>query len=160
MNVVATRVDERLIHGQVMASWSKRLQLTRIVVVDDQIAKDDFMRTVLSMSSPAGMQIDILSVKDAATMVKLDTDSANTMLLFKRISAALELARELRGGSYEMAELNLGNLGSVPGRVQVTKNIFLSEEERKQIRELQGLGVNVFLQMLYTDPKVPVDDVL
>lgn len=160
MNVVATRVDERLIHGQVMASWSKRLQLTRIVVVDDQIAKDDFMKTVLSMSAPAGMQIDILSVKDAATMVKSDTDSANTMLLFKRISAALELARELRGSSYEMAELNLGNLGSVPGRVQVTKNIFLSEEERKQIRELQGLGVNVFLQMLHTDPKVPVDDVL
>ena len=160
MNVVATRVDERLIHGQVMASWSKRLQLTRIVVVDDRIAKDDFMKTVLSMSAPAGMQIDILSVKDAATMVKSDTDSANTMLLFKRISAALELARELRGSSYEMAELNLGNLGSVPGRVQVTKNIFLSEEERKQIRELQGLGVNVFLQMLYTDPKVPVDDVL
>lgn len=160
MNVVASRVDERLIHGQVMASWSKRLQLTRIVVADDQIAKDDFMKTVLSMSAPAGMQIDILSVKDAATMVKSDTDSANTMLLFKRISAALELARELRGSSYEMAELNLGNLGSVPGRVQVTKNIFLSEEERKQIRELQGLGVNVFLQMLYTDPKVPVDDVL
>ena len=154
MNIVATRVDERLIHGQVMASWSKRLQLARIVVVDNQIAKDDFMKTVLSMSAPAGMQIDILSVKGAANTVKSDADSANTMLLFKRISAALELARELQGSSSKMAELNLGNLGSVPGRVQVTKNIFLSEEE------LQDLGVNVFLQMLYTDPKVPVDDVL
>lgn len=160
MNIVATRVDERLIHGQVMASWSKRLQLARIVVVDNQIAKDDFMKTVLSMSAPAGMQIDILSVKGAANTVKSDADSANTMLLFKRISAALELARELQGSSSKMAELNLGNLGSVPGRVQVTKNIFPSEEERTQIRELQDLGVNVFLQMLYTDPKVPVDDVL
>lgn len=160
MNIVATRVDERLIHGQVMASWSKRLQLARIVVVDNQIAKDDFMKTVLSMSAPAGMQIDILSVKGAANTVKSDADSANTMLLFKRISAALELARELQGSSSKMAELNLGNLGSVPGRVQVTRNIFLSEEERTQIRELQDLGVNVFLQMLYTDPKVPVDDVL
>ena len=160
MNIVATRVDERLIHGQVMASWSKRLQLARIVVVDNQIAKDDFMKTVLSMSAPAGMQIDILSVKGAANTVKSDADSANTMLLFKRISAALELARELQGSSSKMAELNLGNLGSVPGRVQVTKNIFLSDEERTQIRELQDLGVNVFLQMLYTDPKVPVDDVL
>lgn len=160
MNIVATRVDERLIHGQVMASWSKRLQLARIVVVDNQIAKDDFMKTVLSMSAPAGMQIDILSVKGAANTVKSDADSANTMLLFKRISAALELARELQGSSSKMAELNLGNLGSVPGRVQVTKNVFLSEEERTQIRELQDLGVNVFLQMLYTDPKVPVDDVL
>lgn len=160
MNIVATRVDERLIHGQVMASWSKRLQLARIVVVDNQIAKDDFMKTVLSMSAPAGMQIDILSVKGAANTVKSDADSANTMLLFKRISVALELARELQGSSSKMAELNLGNLGSVPGRVQVTKNIFLSEEERTRIRELQDLGVNVFLQMLYTDPKVPVDDVL
>ena len=160
MNIVATRVDERLIHGQVMASWSKRLQLARIVVVDNQIAKDDFMKTVLSMSAPAGMQIDILSVKGAANTVKSDADSANTMLLFKRISVALELARELQGSSSKMAELNLGNLGSVPGRVQVTKNIFLSEEERTQIRELQDLGVNVFLQMLYTDPKVPVDDAL
>ncbi|WP_130810962.1 PTS sugar transporter subunit IIB [Olsenella sp. Marseille-P4559] len=160
MNVAATRVDERLIHGQVMAYWSKRLQLARIVVVDDQIAEDGFMKTVLSMSAPAGMQIDILSVKDAAKAVQTDGGSVHTMLLFKKIPAALELAHELKGCSSEMTELNLGNLGSVPGRVQVTKNIFLSEEERTQIRELQDLGVNVFLQMLYTDPKVPIDDVL
>ncbi|MCI6547528.1 MAG: PTS sugar transporter subunit IIB [Coriobacteriaceae bacterium] len=160
MNVAATRVDERLIHGQVMASWSKRLRLTRIVVVDDQIAKDDFMKAVLSMSAPAGMQIDILSARDAAAAVKEDEDPVRTMLLFKKILAALETARELKGGPSEMAELNLGNLGSVPGRVQVAKNIFLSEEERTQIRELQELGVNVFLQMLYTDPKVPIEDVL
>ncbi|RRF99317.1 MAG: hypothetical protein DUD39_05035 [Coriobacteriaceae bacterium] len=56
--------------------------------------------------------------------------------------------------------VSLGNIGSKPGRKQIAKNIFLSEEERTLIQELQKLGVNVFLQMLYTDPKTEVDSVL
>lgn len=160
MNVVACRVDERLVHGQIMTSWAKYLKLRRIVVVDDQVAKDEFMATVLGMSAPAGISIDILSVADAASRVQNDKSDENTMLLFKRISAALELAKSLAGTSNELKELNLGNLGSVPGRTQITKNIFLSEEEKSEARELREMGVNVFLQMLYTDASVPLADVI
>ena len=160
MNVVACRVDERLVHGQIMTSWAKYLKLRRIVVVDDQVAKDEFMATVLGMSAPAGISIDILSVADAASRVQNDKSDENAMLLFKRISAALELAKSLAGTSNELKELNLGNLGSVPGRTQITKNIFLSEEEKSEARELREMGVNVFLQMLYTDASVPLADVI
>lgn len=160
MNVVACRVDERLVHGQIMTSWAKYLKLRRIVVVDDQVAKDEFMATVLGMSAPAGISIDILSVADAASRIQNDKSDENTMLLFKRISAALELAKSLAGTSNELKELNLGNLGSVAGRTQITKNIFLSEEEKSEARELREMGVNVFLQMLYTDASVPLADVI
>ncbi len=156
MNVVACRVDERLVHGQIMTSWAKRLQLKRIVVVDDAVAKDDFMCAVLSMSAPAGVAIDILSVADAAEKVKGDAGDEKTMLLFKGPAAALELARALAGTPQALRELNLGNLGSGPGRTELTKRVFLSAEERGQVRELQGLGVRVYLQMLYTDPAVTV----
>lgn len=160
MNVVASRVDERLVHGQIMTSWAKYLKLRRIVVVDDQVAKDEFMATVLGMSAPAGISIDILSVPAAANRLKGDKGDENTLLLFKRISAALELAKSLAGTPNELKELNLGNLGSVPGRTQITKNIFLSEEEKSEARELREMGVNVFLQMLYTDASVPLADVI
>lgn len=160
MNVVACRVDERLVHGQIMTSWAKYLKLRRIVVVDDQVAKDEFMATVLGMSAPAGISIDILSVADAVSRIQNDKSDENTMLLFKRISAALELAKSLAGTPNELKELNLGNLGSVPGRTQITKNIFLSEEEKSEARELREMGVNVFLQMLYTDASVPLADVI
>ena len=116
MKIVASRVDERLVHGQIMTSWAKYLKLRRIVVVDDQVAKDEFMVTVLGMSAPAGISIDILSVADAASRIQNDKSDENTMLLFKRISAALELAKLLAGTPNELKELNLGNLGSVPGR--------------------------------------------
>lgn len=160
MNIVAARVDDRLIHGQVMASWSKRLQLKQIVVVDDQIAEDDFMRGVLAMSAPSGMKIDILSVGDAAKLVREDLSGENTMLLFKRIGAALALIKELENSGKEIGELNLGNIGSAPDRMQIAKNIFLSDDEKGQIAMLQAMGVNVFLQMLYTDPRTSVESVL
>jgi PTS system mannose-specific IIB component len=160
MNIVASRVDERLVHGQIMTSWSKHLQLRCIVVVDDQVAADDFMTSVLSLSAPAGITIKILSVSDAAQEVVSDTSDVATMLLFKKVSAALQLAKTLADTSHTLHELNLGNLGSVPGRVQVTKNVFLSDEERDQIRELLGMGVDVFLQMLYTEPRVAARDII
>ena len=160
MNVVACRVDERLVHGQIMTSWSKHLQLKRIVIVDDQVAKDDFMATVLTMSAPAGITIEILSVADATQRVKTDTSEEKTLLLFKKIPAALDLARQLKDTPFAMKELNVGNVGSVPGRVQMTKNVFLSEDEKNDLRELQGLGVNVFLQMLYTDPQTSASEIL
>ena len=112
------------------------------------------------MSAPSGISIDILSVPDAANRLKGDKGDENTLLLFKRISAALELAKSLAGTPNELKELNLGNLGSVPGRTQITKNIFLSEEEKSEARELREMGVNVFLQMLYTDASVPLADVM
>lgn len=156
MNIVACRVDERLVHGQIMTSWSKRLHLKRIVIVDDAVAKDDFMRTVLTMSAPAGVAIEILSAADAAQRVQGDAGTENAMLLFKGVAAALELARSLADTPHKISELNLGNLGSGPGRTELTKRVFLSADERDQVRELQGLGVRVFLQMLYTDPAVDV----
>lgn len=158
MNIVACRVDERLVHGQIMTSWAKRLQLKRIVVVDDAVAKDEFMCAVLTMSAPAGVKIEILSVADATARVTGDAGDEKTMLLFKGPGSALELARALVGTPHELHELNLGNLGSGPGRTELTKRVFLSPEERGQVRDLQGLGVRVYLQMLYTDPAVEVTE--
>lgn len=160
MNVVASRVDERLVHGQIMTSWSKYLQLSRIIVVDDQVAADGFMCTVLTMSAPAGLTIDILGVDDACKSIVSDGGDQNTMLLFKRISCALALAKALKGTPHEIRELNLGNLGSVPDRVQVTKNVWLSDAEKDEIRELKAGGVDVFLQMIHTDPRVDAATVL
>ena len=115
---------------------------------------------MLGMSAPAGISIDILSVADAANRLKGDKGDENTLLLFKRISAALELAKSLAGTPNELKELNLGNLGSVPGRTQITKNIFLSDKEKDEVRDLRGMGVNVFLRMLYTDAAVPSADAI
>ena len=143
-----------------MTSWAKYLKLRRIVVVDESGRKRRlYGHGAGRRGPPAGISIDILSVPDAANRLKGDKGDENTLLLFKRISAALELAKSLAGTPNELKELNLGNLGSA-GRAQLTKNIFLSEEEKSEARELREMGVNVFLQMLYTDASVSLADVI
>ncbi|MBE6083621.1 MAG: PTS sugar transporter subunit IIB, partial [Tissierellaceae bacterium] len=54
-NIVLTRIDDRLIHGQVMTAWVKQTKATRIIIIDDVVAKDDFMKKVLTMAAPPGI---------------------------------------------------------------------------------------------------------
>lgn len=153
MEIVLYRVDERLVHGQIIASWSKYLGLKRIVIVDDQLAKDDFMKQVLTMAAPAGIRIEITSVEKAAERIASDSGvGEKAMILFKQLKYALALAL----ANPKMKELNLGNIGAGPSRKAITKNVFLSPEEKEMIHQLQQKGVSVYLQMLYSDAKIDV----
>ena len=82
------RVDERLIHGQVMTAWVKKYWIKKIILVDDEIVQDSFMQEVLSMSAPQGVKVEVRSAADAAAELSEDTSEDNVMLLFKELKYA------------------------------------------------------------------------
>ena len=67
--IVAIRIDDRLIHGQVVAYWSNSLKLTRIMVANDDVAVDDMRKSVLRMAAPAGIKTSIIPVERAAKQI-------------------------------------------------------------------------------------------
>ena len=73
MKVTLARVDERLIHGQVMTAWCKKCWIKTIILVDKEIAQDEFMISVLEMSAPAGVKVIVKSVafEDSSNLIKL-----------------------------------------------------------------------------------------
>lgn len=150
MKVVLARVDERLLHGQVIASWSKILEIKKILVIDDKIAIEPFMAQVLEMTAPTGVNAKVITCEDAYKELSISTDNVKTMLLFKGVEAPLKL-RKL---GYDLAELDIGNIGSRPSRKPITRRVFMSDDEVNITKELQNLNVFVYLQMLSTDPKV------
>ena len=85
MNILLSRIDERLIHGQVMTRWITGLYITRIILIDDAIAKDDFMVDVLLLSAPVGVDVQVMTVEEAVKVIASDDSSTKTMLLFKDI---------------------------------------------------------------------------
>lgn len=111
------RVDERLIHGQVMTAWVKKYWIKKIILVDDEIVQDSFMQEVLSMSAPQGVKVEVRSAADAAAELGEDTSDDNVMLLFKE----LKYAGLLVNYGYPLEELDIGNIGSAPGRKAITK---------------------------------------
>lgn len=153
MKIVLSRVDERLVHGQIITSWAKQLAVKKIMVIDDNIAKDEFMSTVLTLSAPAGVSIEILSVEKATEKINMDVDNnTNTMLLFKKIEYALALRKQ----GILLKELNIGNVGAGPRRKAISRNVSVTPEEIECIKKIVEEGVFVYLQMLYTDAKTNV----
>lgn len=156
MKIVLARVDERLVHGQVIASWSRQLGISRILLVDDGLAEDSFMNEVLSMSAPAGVAIEVLSCENGYKRLQEDDSGQNTMLLFKSVQGAYDLVK----AGYPLKELDIGNIGSGPGRRAINKRLFMSPKEIELTKELCGMGVHVYSQMLSTDPKVDIEKIL
>ena len=68
--LLLARVDDRLIHGQVMTAWMKLLPAKEILIADDKVAKDPFMTQVLTMAAPAGVKVKVYSVEEAAKALK------------------------------------------------------------------------------------------
>ncbi|MCC8060720.1 MAG: PTS sugar transporter subunit IIB [Clostridiales bacterium] len=151
MSVELARVDERLVHGQIMTAWVRRFWIQRIVLVDDEIARDEFMKQLLAMSAPAGVTVEARSVADTAEILKTESGE-KTMLLFKEIGGALALVEQ----GYDLKELNIGNIGSTPARKAITREVYVSQEEKEMLRRLQAAGVESYIQKLPQDSRVDI----
>jgi mannose/fructose/N-acetylgalactosamine-specific phosphotransferase system component IIB len=136
------RIDDRLIHGQVIAVWCKHRRFTRIVIVDDGVAADPFMQEVLRLSAPPGLEVDVLSVEEGIdTLTRNLPNRDTTMVLMK----SPQTAHRLYDGGLEYSTLNIGGIGSGPGRKNIFKNIAASKEEIVILKYLLDQGVEITL---------------
>ncbi len=134
------RVDDRLIHGQVIAIWARQQRFTRVAVVDDGVAADPFMRDVLTLAAPPGLAVEVLSLPAAlARLPALGLEKATTMVLVK----APPVAEALYRGGVRFPRLNVGGVGGAPGRRNVWKNIALSVDELASLERLHAQGVAI-----------------
>jgi mannose/fructose/N-acetylgalactosamine-specific phosphotransferase system component IIB len=141
MTVVLFRIDERLIHGQVVLGWGGRLRPARMVVVDDELAGSPWEQELYSMGVPAGVEAAFASVEDA--VARLPTWMASedrVMILTRTIDAMNRLASS---GRLDGEEVNIGGIHHGPGRSEVLRYVFLSDEERRGLIELAGHGAIV-----------------
>ena len=80
-NLVLTRIDDRLIHGQVMTAWIKNKKATQVVIVDDLVAEDDYMIEVLEMAIPEEIAIGIFNKEDGVTFFSQGLDEPTILIV-------------------------------------------------------------------------------
>ncbi len=155
MSVVFYRIDDRLIHGQVMTGWSRTYKAQRIIVVDDATAANDFLCQVMGMSVPKGMEVKVYTEQEGLQAILNDEPDKRTIVLSKTPAVMLSLMK----GGVSMSELNVGGMGFQPGRKMVLRNIQISPEELKQLQEIAANGVHVFCQIVPDGKKIELDKV-
>lgn len=141
MAVLLYRVDERLIHGQVVVGWGGRLDPARIVVVDDLLAGSAWEQELHAMGVPEGIEAEFATVEDALTRLPDWQASEERLLLLTRDIATM--ARLAGTGLLREREVNIGGIHHAPGRSQVLRYVFLNDAERRQLEELAATGVRV-----------------
>lgn len=150
-NLVLTRIDDRLIHGQVMTAWIKQKNAVQVVVADDEVAEDEFMINVLEMAVPDEIAIGIFNRDDAVEFMKQGLE-APTILLVK----GPEILNYMVDHGIEIDEIDVGRMGAKEGRSVLYKNISTNPEENKNFLDLIQKGVNVFVQVMPQDKQVNV----
>lgn len=153
MPVVLYRVDERLIHGQVVVGWGSRLSPDRFMVVDDALAEEAWERELYLLSLPEGVEAEFLGVHEARSrMAEWQESPARTIVLFRNVET---LTRMAEGGELHGVSVNLGGVHHGEGRVRILPYLHLSEEDGARLRRLDELEVDVSAQDLPGSTRVP-----
>ena len=95
MNVTVFRIDDRLIHGQIVTAWLSHAEAKQIICADDAASNDELQKMLLQMATPKGVDLKILSIEKAKEYLKNDTTDVKTLLLVRGTNEASELIDEL-----------------------------------------------------------------
>ncbi|OUQ28931.1 PTS mannose/fructose/sorbose transporter subunit IIB [Lachnoclostridium sp. An131] len=153
-NLLLVRIDDRLIHGQVMTAWMKTLPAQEIIVVDDRVAKDEFMLFVLQNAAPKGVKVVALSEEDAVKRLQEGLKVPSYILAKSPVS----LKRLVEAG-IDIKAVNIGGMGMRQGRTVIYKNVSADEEERACIREFLEKGIDVAIQIIPSEKRFELKNI-
>lgn len=148
------RLDYRLLHGQVVFSWTGHVGAQRIIVVDDDAANDEMKKSALLLSKPAGVRVNIFTVDKAiAKMPKVEQLDEKIMMIFGNTAALLKFCQAYP----KIKEINYGAVANKPGSKTFDQSVFLTPEEQADTQKLLDMGIKIYSQQTPTFKVVPID---
>lgn len=143
------RIDERLIHGQVAYLWTKHLNLDRILVANDSVAKNEIQKTSLIMAAGDKVKASIVEVKDAIDILNDERISnLKVLVLVNNPEDALTICQNVTG----IPKVNVGNYGRVNGKVKdkktITDNLYVEEKDISLFKKIIDLNIPLDYQLV------------
>ncbi|MGH7531216.1 MAG: PTS system mannose/fructose/N-acetylgalactosamine-transporter subunit IIB [Gemmatimonadales bacterium] len=155
MSVALYRIDDRLIHGQVVVGWGQPLDCTFIVLVDDEVRGSEWEQDLYRMGVPPHIEVIFASVDEAARQLPTwEADARVGILLVGDIDTAVALV----SCSNSVKRLNIGGIHHRSGRTERLRYVYLTDEEAAQLRRLAARGIEVTAQDVPSARAVPVGE--
>lgn len=158
MSIALYRIDDRLIHGQVVVGWGQPLDLRFIVLVDDEVAASEWEQELYRMGVPPDMAVYFYGVDDAArALPSLQSDPRPGIVLVGDIGTMSRLVESAHG---TIRQVNVGGVHHSPGRTPRLRFVFLTPSEEAGLRAIERHGVDVTAQDVPSARPVPLDELL
>lgn len=150
MEIRLARIDDRLIHGQVVTVWAKEADAQRIIIVSEEVNNDEIRKTLVKQAAPPGIKVNIVDVEKAVKVYQNPKYAGETVFyLFTNPLEVLEMVE----AEVPIRTLNVGGMQFKQGRTQVTKAVSVAPEDATAFRKLSELGVELDNRVVATDAK-------
>jgi mannose/fructose/N-acetylgalactosamine-specific phosphotransferase system component IIB len=154
--IVLSRIDDRLIHGQVVEGWVNYLKATWILVADDAVASNALQRSIMELSVPQGLKVTIGRVDDICKqLMTSEFDKERVILLFASPAAVLHA---LKSG-LKCTMLNIGGMHYIPGKRKLLNVLAVDDTDLDALKEITSSGIHVDIQTVPTQRPTPLDHV-
>jgi len=148
MKIKFVRVDDRLIHGQIVQAWLPVLKIQEIAVVSDEIQDDKTRKSLMRLSVPQNYQLKIFNRKDAVDYLKEDTDKSIMVLCNNT-----DEARSLAENGIEIKDINIGGMHYANGKTEIIKNIFTDEKDNKNLKFFVNKNTDIDTRIVPTEER-------
>jgi len=155
--VIFVRIDDRLIHGQVVEGWVNFLKATCILVADDKVAANPLQRSIMEISVPEGLKVVIGTVSEICDKIRSTVlDAERSILLFSNPG---DVVRAVKAG-LTCPVVNLGGLHFVPGKRRIMDVLAVDDADLEALQEILRQGVKVDIQTVPTERPQQLEKVL
>ncbi|MDR3191250.1 MAG: mannose/fructose/sorbose PTS transporter subunit IIA [Lactobacillaceae bacterium] len=157
LKYVLSRIDSRLLHGQVATAWSKETKPDRIIVVSDSVSQDKMRKTLIMQASPAGIHANVIPIDKMIEVAKDPRFGATkAMVLFETPQDAL---RAIEGG-VDIKTLNVGSMAHSVGKVQTNTVLAFDQNDIDTFAKLKALGIEFDVRKVPADSKGNMDNII
>lgn len=153
--VALIRVDNRLVHGQVLEAWLPALDAHGVLVVDDEAATNVLARSAMALAIPPKVRFEVMKVAAAAELLKpggKGVPGVRTLVLVRDVRDAVAL----REHGAPLPHLNLGNVHFATGRRQVTPSVYLDSGEMEALGHLASGGTEIEARAVPSEHPTPL----
>ncbi|HDN2510958.1 PTS sugar transporter subunit IIB [Providencia vermicola] len=156
MPINVARIDDRLIHGQVITTWVKNFDIEQVIIVNDKVANDSVQQSVLTMAAPPDLKVVVFGVDKFIEVLKKAEIKRRTMLLFTN---SVDVNKLVENG-LKLEKLNVGGMRMQEGRRNLSRAVAVTPEEEQAFKSLINNNVAVEIQMVPKDPIVELKTLL
>lgn len=145
------RVDDRLLHGQIICSWVPYLNADSLLVASDEAAADSLSREIISSCGCEGCEVTVRGVSEAVTEVSGPNLGGKRVIL---IVADLKDAMRVYDGGVRFKALNIGNLHHMDGGRKLSPSVIIDSADEGILERFRSLGVDIDIRSVPTGPAV------
>ena len=154
-NILLTRIDNRLVHGQVGVTWTSTIGANLLVVVDDVVANDDIQQKLMGIAAETyGFGIRFFTIEKTINVIGKAAPHQKIFLICR----TPQTVRKLVEGGIDLKDVNVGNMHFSEGKKQISSKVYVDDQDLADLRFIKQRGVNVFIQDVPGDQKEQIPD--